>query len=89
MKHMYHPSEQSPVVSALSPPWLQLFGTNSTFSVCHSTSVSSFKSSLKTLFFLETFFQFHCPYMQLVHVHMRAYVRVCVLHTLNVQNMYS
>ena len=50
----YHPSEQSPVVSAFSYQapviWNQL-----PVSVRHSTSVSSFTSSLKTFLFLKTF----------------------------------
>ena len=47
----YHPSEQSPVVSALSLTRLQL-----PVSVRHSTSVSSYKSSLKTFLSLKNIF---------------------------------
>ena len=45
-------------------------------SVCHSASVSSFKSSLKTFLFLKTFLQSHCPDLRLVCVCARA--RACV-----------
>ena len=57
----YHPSEQSPVVSALSLTRLQLSGTNSLFLSARSTSVSSFKSSLKTFLFLKTFSSVSLP----------------------------
>ena len=57
-----HPSEQSPVVSTLSFTRLQLSGTSSlSVSVRHSTSVSSFKSSLKTFLILKTFSSVSLP----------------------------
>ena len=50
----YHPSEQSPVVSALSLTTFQLSGTSSQF-LSVILPVSSFKSSLKIFLFLKTF----------------------------------
>ena len=50
-------------------------------SVRHSTSVSSFKSSLKTFLFLKPFLQSHCPDrpdMRLVCESLCVCVRVCV-----------
>ena len=58
----YHPSEESPVVMQRSFPyqapviWNQL-----PVFVRHSTSVNSFKSSLKTFLFLETFSSVSLP----------------------------
>ena len=76
----YHPSEQSSVVSALSYQapviWNQL-----PVSVRHSTSVSSFKSSLKTFLFLKTFSHGPgCLAMRLVCVctHVHACASLCV-----------
>ena len=61
-------SYQAPVI------WNQL-----PVSVRHSTSVSSFKSSLRTFLFLKAFLQSHCPDIQLcVSVRACVCVRVCV-----------
>ena len=57
----YHPSEQSPVVSALSLTRLYLSGTNSLF-LSAILPVSSFKSSLKTFLFLKTFSSVSLPW---------------------------
>ena len=77
----YHPSEQSPVVSALSYQapviWNQLL-----VSVHHSTSVSSFKFSLKTFsLFKNLFFSINaliCDWCVCVRVCLCMHVRVSV-----------
>ena len=61
-------SYQAPVIGSQLP-----------VSVCHSTSVSSFKSSSKTFLFLKTFSSVSLPwYATCVCVHMRVRVSVCV-----------
>ena len=67
-------------------------------SVRHSTSVSSFKTSVKTFLLKEppkttTFIQFHCPALRssvcvCVHACVRACVRACVCDVLTFENMY-
>lgn len=57
----YYPSAPGPAVNALSLTRLQLPGTKSLFLSIVLTSVSSYKSSLETLSFLNPFLQFHCP----------------------------
>ena len=55
--------------------------------ICHSTSVSSFKSSLKTFLFIKTVLQSYCPDIQLC-VYVCVCVCVCVLCAL-CKNMHA
>ena len=77
----YHPSKQSPAISALCLTRLQLSGTNSLF-LSHSTSVSSFKSSLKTFLFSKTFSSVPLPWYAAVHVFLSVSLPLSVLLSL-------
>ena len=78
----HHPSEQSPVVSAFSLTRLHLSGADSLFLsiILVSTSVGSFKSSLKTFLFSRTFSSVSFPWETSVHMCVRVCMclRVCV-----------